>query len=55
VLAAGRAELSVKGGTYAVTEPEVVDAAAALPMLPPSRRRSMQRLGIEHYLTVRIG
>jgi hypothetical protein len=53
VIAAGRATISVKGETYDVTQPEVIDAAAALPSLSPGRRRAFERLGITHYLKVK--
>ncbi len=52
VLAAGRATVSAKGETYEVTEPELIDAATALPMLPSKRRRNYERIGIEQYLKV---
>jgi deazaflavin-dependent oxidoreductase (nitroreductase family) len=54
VLAAGQATISAEGETHDVTEPEVIDAATALPMLVPKRRRSFERIGIAHYLTVKI-
>jgi deazaflavin-dependent oxidoreductase (nitroreductase family) len=54
VLAAGRASLSAKGETHDVTDPEVIDAATALPRLSPSRRRTFERLGIAQYLTVKL-
>jgi deazaflavin-dependent oxidoreductase (nitroreductase family) len=54
VLVAGRATIVAKGETYAVTEPEVIDAAGALPRLPPKRRRTFERLGIAHYLAVKL-
>ena len=53
VLAAGRATISADGETQDVTGPELIDAATALPMLPSSRRRRFERLGIEQYLYVR--
>ncbi|WP_422746283.1 nitroreductase family deazaflavin-dependent oxidoreductase [Mycobacterium sp. WMMD1722] len=52
VLAAGRATLTADGETTDVTQPEVVDAAAALPLLPPNKRRRYERLGIDKYLKV---
>ncbi|MDO3638445.1 nitroreductase/quinone reductase family protein [Mycolicibacterium arseniciresistens] len=52
VLAAGRATLVLDGDTHDVTAPEVIDAATALPMLPPRRRRTFERLGIAQYLLV---
>jgi deazaflavin-dependent oxidoreductase (nitroreductase family) len=54
VLAAGRATISTKGETHDVTEPEVIDAATALPMLSPRRRRTFERVGIAHYLKVKL-
>jgi deazaflavin-dependent oxidoreductase (nitroreductase family) len=53
VIAAGRATISVKGETYDVTQPEVIDGAAALPSLSPGRRRAFERLGIAHYLKLK--
>lgn len=54
VLAAGRATVSAEGETHDVTEPEVIDAAAALPMLSPKRRRTFERIGIAQYLKVTL-
>ena len=54
VLAAGRATVSAKGETDSVTEPEVIDAATALPMLSPRRRRTFERVGIVQYLKVKL-
>ena len=54
VLAAGRATLSANGETHEVTEPEVIDAATALPRLSPKRRRSFERIGIAQYLKVKL-
>jgi deazaflavin-dependent oxidoreductase (nitroreductase family) len=53
VIAAGRATISAKGETYDVTDPEVIDAAVALPSLSPGRRRTFERLGIAHYRKVK--
>jgi deazaflavin-dependent oxidoreductase (nitroreductase family) len=53
VLAAGRATISSQGESYDVVEPEVIDAAAALPVLTSQRQRTFQRVGIEHYLKVK--
>jgi hypothetical protein len=50
VIAAGRATIRIKGETYDVTEPEVIDAATALPELSPQRRKAFGRLGITQYL-----
>ena len=54
VLAAGRATVSAKGETHDVSEPEVIDAVAALPMLLPRRRRMYERVGIAQYLNVKL-
>jgi deazaflavin-dependent oxidoreductase (nitroreductase family) len=53
VMAAGRATISAKGEAHDVTEPEVIDAATALPMLSPRQRRNFERLGIAQYLKVK--
>ncbi|OCB33377.1 nitroreductase [Mycobacterium malmoense] len=53
VLAAGRATISSRGESYQVAQPEVIDAATALPMLSAEHKRTFARLGIEHYLEVR--
>jgi deazaflavin-dependent oxidoreductase (nitroreductase family) len=54
VLAAGRATLSANGETHDVTEPEVIDAATALPRLSPKQRRTFERIGIAQYLKVKL-
>jgi deazaflavin-dependent oxidoreductase (nitroreductase family) len=54
VLAAGCASVSAKGETHDVTEPEVIDAAAALPTLMPRRRRVYERVGIAQYLKLKL-
>lgn len=53
VLAAGRATVSSQGESYDVAQPEIIDAAAALPLLSDQRRRTFQRVGIEQYLKVK--
>lgn len=53
VLAAGRTTISSRGENYEVAQPEIIDAAAALPMLSAQRRRTLQRIGIEQFLRVR--
>ena len=53
VLAAGGATLSADGDTCEVVAPEVIDAKEAVPLLAERRRRTFQRVGIEHYLKVR--
>jgi deazaflavin-dependent oxidoreductase (nitroreductase family) len=54
LMATGRAAVSADGQTHEVTAPEVIDAATALPMLAPARRRRYERLGVAHYLHVRL-
>jgi deazaflavin-dependent oxidoreductase (nitroreductase family) len=54
VLAAGRARVLAGGKTHDVTEPEVINAATALPMLSPKRQRTFERLGIAQYLRVKL-
>jgi deazaflavin-dependent oxidoreductase (nitroreductase family) len=54
VLAAGRATISAEGETHDVKEPEVIDAATALPMLSPKRRRTFERVGIAQFLKVKL-
>jgi deazaflavin-dependent oxidoreductase (nitroreductase family) len=54
VIAAGRATLTTEGETHDVTDPELIDAATALPMLTPTRRRSWERVGIPQYLKVKL-
>lgn len=53
VLAAGRAAISFQGESYDVAQPEIIDAAAALPLLSTERQRTFGRLGIEHFLRVK--
>ena len=52
VLAAGRATVTVGGETFDVTEPEIIDAATASPLLSPRRRRAFQRFGIDKVVKV---
>jgi hypothetical protein len=54
VLAAGPATAAAGGETHDVTEPEVIDAATALPMLSPRRRRTFERVGIAQFLKVKL-
>jgi deazaflavin-dependent oxidoreductase (nitroreductase family) len=54
VLATGQATVSAGGEAQDVTSPEVIDAATALPMLSPKRRRTLERIGIAHYLRVKL-
>jgi deazaflavin-dependent oxidoreductase (nitroreductase family) len=47
VLAAGRAIIEAKGEIHELVEPEVIDAAEALPLLAALHRRMWRRFGIE--------
>ena len=53
VLAASRATIEVKGETWAVAEPELVDRETARPLLPRRARLLFDLAGIERYLKVR--
>jgi deazaflavin-dependent oxidoreductase (nitroreductase family) len=53
VLAAGRATIEARGETYHVTEPEVIGADEALPLLDERHRRTWRRFGIERFLRVK--
>jgi deazaflavin-dependent oxidoreductase (nitroreductase family) len=50
VLAAGRATVEVKGATFTVGEPEVIDDQAASPLLDERHRRTWRLFGIDRYL-----
>jgi deazaflavin-dependent oxidoreductase (nitroreductase family) len=52
VLAAGHATVSSQGESYDVVQPEVIDAAAAVPLLTTRRQRTFKQFGIEDYLKV---
>jgi deazaflavin-dependent oxidoreductase (nitroreductase family) len=54
VLATGRATVVAGGRTYEVVAPEVLDAAAALPLVAPARRRAWRLFRIENFLRVKI-
>jgi len=54
VLTAGRASVVANGETYPVTEPEIIDATQALPLLPHERRRTFERVGVRRFLRLRI-
>jgi len=54
VLTAGRATITVEGHSYDVVDPEIIDAEAALPMLPPGRQRMFSRVGVENFLKVNL-
>ena len=53
ILNAKRATVIHKGRTYRVRAPEIIAATQALPLLPPARRRTFERVSIEHFLRVR--
>jgi deazaflavin-dependent oxidoreductase (nitroreductase family) len=53
VRAAGRATISSQGEDYEVVQPEIIDAAAALPMLSAQHRRTFERVGIDGYLRLK--
>ncbi len=53
VLAAGQATISSQGKSYDVVQPEIIDVAAALPLLATRRQRTFQRVGIAQYLKVK--
>jgi len=42
--------LRFHGATFDVSSPVVVDAATAIAELPPSRRRVLKRLGVQHFV-----
>ncbi len=52
VLAAGQAAVSFQGKSYEVVHPEIIDGAAAMPLLTSWRQRTFQRFGIDRYLKV---
>lgn len=52
VLATGKATIQVRGTTYPVTAPKVIDAEAAFPLVPAGHARTWRLLGIGHYLKV---
>ena len=53
ILNAKRATVIHQGRTYQVRAPEIIAATQALPLLPPARRRTFERVSIEHFLRVR--
>jgi deazaflavin-dependent oxidoreductase (nitroreductase family) len=54
VIAAGQATVTAEGEAHDVTEPQVIGAATALPMLPSRQRRTYERMGIAQYLKVTL-
>ncbi|MFD5246105.1 nitroreductase/quinone reductase family protein [Amycolatopsis sp. NPDC058340] len=51
---AGHATIDLKGDSYEVVNPTIVDAAIALPQVSPGRRRAWRFFGIQHYVQVSI-
>lgn len=49
VMASGSATITSGGQRFAVEAPEIVDAAAAVPLLSPRRRKAFERVGIAHF------
>jgi deazaflavin-dependent oxidoreductase (nitroreductase family) len=54
VLAAGRATVTVGGETFDVIAPEIIDAATAMPQLPPRRRHAFQWFVIDKVVKVAL-
>ncbi len=54
VVAAGRCTIKKEGVVYTVVEPQIVDAAVALPQLPAAARVTFRVFGIAKFLKVRI-
>lgn len=54
VLDSGEATIVSKGQTYHAVSPELIDSTQALPLLPRDRRRTFERVSIEHFLRMRI-
>jgi deazaflavin-dependent oxidoreductase (nitroreductase family) len=54
VLATGEATVTTAGQTFKVVEPEIINAAAALPQLPARKRRAFERFGIDNYVKVSL-
>lgn len=54
VRSSGRATIQVRGQTYEVVEPEVIDAATAAPQLPARRRREFQRFRIANFVKLKL-
>jgi deazaflavin-dependent oxidoreductase (nitroreductase family) len=53
VLAAGHATIDVRGRHHTIVNPQILDAAAAFPLLPTRLQRTWRRFHIEQYLRVR--
>jgi hypothetical protein len=53
VLAAGGCILQWKGSEYAAVEPQVIDAATALPLLAPQRQPLWRAMKIKQFLKLR--
>jgi deazaflavin-dependent oxidoreductase (nitroreductase family) len=53
LLVAGQGTLKWRGNTYRVGEPEVIDTAAASPLLFPRVQRALRPFKIQHFLKLR--
>jgi deazaflavin-dependent oxidoreductase (nitroreductase family) len=53
VQVAGRASLQLRGQTYEVADPVIVDPATALPQLSAAMRNAIRWLGVKNYLKLR--
>ncbi|WP_370331896.1 nitroreductase family deazaflavin-dependent oxidoreductase [Mycolicibacterium hippocampi] len=53
VVASQHATITVRGRTYAVTDPQLIDAETAGPQLSPRRRRVFERFGVDCFVKLR--
>ncbi len=53
VVASGHATITVHGRTYAVTDPQLIDAETAGPQLSARRRRVFERFGVDCFVKLR--
>jgi deazaflavin-dependent oxidoreductase (nitroreductase family) len=54
VRAAGRCSIETRGSTYTVGDPEVIDRAEALAIVPRHARLMFRFFGIERYVRVKV-
>lgn len=54
IMSSGEATMVSKGHTYHLVSPELIDSTQALPLLPRDRRRTFERVDIEHFLRAEI-
>jgi deazaflavin-dependent oxidoreductase (nitroreductase family) len=54
VLAAGGGNMTLQGQEYQLTAPEVIDASVAEPLVPEANAWLWHRLGIKHYLRLKV-